>query len=400
MRIFQVSLFHFPVNGGQQYLVDKIHCLLKTEGYQSYIIQPLTLRLLLSSYRTDFPNHLIGLPNIYTLIYQIFQLLPRALRPRLFASYEEALWRGFNFSLSLIPGFIFKHDDLIIVHYHFHYEPLMHINSRKYVFSHGVEWSRPPLTRLDIDKEKSLFRLLGLPIQCRPAKIIANDKDYINEIKAVAKQVTRMLPASLYDFDSKIEYLPNACDTNFFTPKQPSPFSTANSDVIISCVRNIRPDRGILEAIEVHALLKEKGFRSILNIAGLYEPASPYYQRCRRLADLVGSVRFLGSISRFQVRDLYHQSHVTLVPSQEKEGTSLSALESMAVGTPCVSTSIGGLADIPTFKARSNSPCALANAVIFVLENYERISLEQMSETRGKYGTETWSDRVIHLIQP
>jgi glycosyltransferase involved in cell wall biosynthesis len=58
---------------------------------------------------------------------------------------------------------------------------------------------------------------------------------------------------------------------------------------------------------------------------------------------LEASVRFLGRVSDDTLVDLYRAADTTVLPSVAWEGFGLSALESLACGTPAVVSDVGGL---------------------------------------------------------
>lgn len=81
---------------------------------------------------------------------------------------------------------------------------------------------------------------------------------------------------------------------------------------------------------------------------------------------------------------------LTIIPTIEQEGTSLSALESMACGTPVVSTSNGGLVDLPTVKSKTESK-DMSEKIKSTLENYDQIKNNQMHETHTLFNMHNWT---------
>lgn len=126
-----------------------------------------------------------------------------------------------------------------------------------------------------------------------------------------------------------------------------------------------------------------------------------YYEECRNLTDKLGimhKVKFYGAVSWERLNFYYNRSMISIVPTVEMEGTSLSALESMATGTPVISTSAGGLADLPTTKAESNSQ-DIAIKMEYVLNNLKLISEEQKSNTINNFSFKKWGDTWLNIFQ-
>jgi len=125
-----------------------------------------------------------------------------------------------------------------------------------------------------------------------------------------------------------------------------------------------------------------------------------YYEYCRRLVDelnLTGSVFFDGFVAHANMPQRYSSAVMTLIPTVRREGTSLSALESMACGTPTVSTDVGGLADLPTVKAPAVAE-ALSEAMTQTLARREEVAFAQEKEVRSVFTINRWSeawDKVI-----
>jgi hypothetical protein len=74
-----------------------------------------------------------------------------------------------------------------------------------------------------------------------------------------------------------------------------------------------------------------------------------------------------------------------------REGTSLSALESMACGTATVSTNVCGLADLPTVQSEPTDS-AFAQAICETLAAQKSIAARQCASVREGFHIGLWAD--------
>ena len=79
------------------------------------------------------------------------------------------------------------------------------------------------------------------------------------------------------------------------------------------------------------------------------------------------------------------------------EGTSLSALESMACQTAVIATNIGGLNDLPCILTNPN-PKSLAQTMIENFKNREQIAQEQFNITTKIYNLDNWRRAWLKAI--
>jgi glycosyltransferase involved in cell wall biosynthesis len=384
--VWHVTQFFWPPMGGQEYLITQMCKAAAEHGSRSVVLQPLTLRLLMpTTYsRRSWPPRTLILPvptlaPFVALFKRLSVILPSRLR--LTSQWTSDFgWRAFNWSLRVFHPvlWLWSRNGTVIVHYHLH-QPYFS-NSRTIVFSHGVEWRRPPITALDRLRAGSLGRVVR---DSKVTLILANDRDYIDEAMGAAGVSSAM---------QKLHMLANPVDTVRFRPGGATA-SQQYSHRRLVMIRNVRRDRGILEGIQAFMSFRAQGRHSDwqLDIYGAFSSSDEYFRQCAAASASAGSaVRFHGNVPNDLVPQILARSSIALVPSQALEGTSLAALEAMASGVPCVSTPIGGLRDIPTYKSRSVEPSAIAEALEHVSANYERVRNEQILQTRQRFSLEAW----------
>jgi glycosyltransferase involved in cell wall biosynthesis len=394
--ILHVTQHFWPPLGGQEKIIQDICLVSSSNGYWSIILQPLKLRHfdLRIYFRKDFPSKtlVIPIPTLFLLIDLIHRMLKLVGIRNSFNSgfLELSVWLTFNWSLKLVYfiSLFFPLDFLTFIHYHFHFESFTKRNS--IIFSHGVEWQRPPLKKLDILRFQKLSQL---PKYQQIVAIIANDRDYINELSYFFSDEW---------ISDNVIYMPNSVDTNFFNHNG-VPLASRLGFKKIVMIRNIREDRGIKEGISAFIEFSKIDDYSdwTLDIYGHYSENDPYFLECNLLKNMhcPDRIFFKGVVNNDSVPLIYKHVSISLVPSQSLEGTSLSALESMSCGIPCVSTPVGGLNDIPTFKSQSIDAVSISRALVEVCRNYEVIQNDQIQKTRSNFSRIQWQEDLISIIR-
>jgi glycosyltransferase involved in cell wall biosynthesis len=393
--VWHISQFFWPPRGGQEYLILQMCSAAAEAGRWSVIVQPLNISLLRPSSYFGFalpPRTILllipTLSPIFGLLRRITKVLPEQFQfSRQLAS--DLSWRSFNWSLLVLNVMTrwWSAEKITIVHYHFH-QPYFR-NPNTIVFSHGVEWRRPPISPLDRQRLASLPTVVNDPY----VKIIlANDKDYIDEAKLVSSDVS---------INQKLMLIQNPVDTERFKTEAQSSIEKLSLRKIVM-VRNVRPDRGIFQGIQAFLMFRSNPDFSdwSMDIYGAYSADDPYFLDCINLAgdQFEKSIRFHGNVRNSEVPLILSLSTVALVPSLELEGSSLAALEAMAAGVPCISTPIGGLKDLPTYKSRSTQGVDIGIALTAVVANFDLVRTEQLNITRRDYSLTSWKNTFLNTL--
>jgi glycosyltransferase involved in cell wall biosynthesis len=142
-------------------------------------------------------------------------------------------------------------------------------------------------------------------------------------------------------------FIPNGVDTGKFKPTEPLREMAERNAILVP--RNLFRNRGIHLAIEAFAQFHPRHPETTLFIVGGGgQPA--YVESLHQEVEARGlrnSVVFYGPAPHDALPAIYSSGQMTLIPSLCGEGTSLSALESMACGTATICTYIAGLRDLP-----------------------------------------------------
>lgn len=364
MKIGHLTTHYYPISGGQEvYIKNLIQCT-SAMGWENTVFQMEHPQL--STFNALYSEKVVAFKNI--------KIMP------LYISYCAGI---FSHSKTI------KKNDVIIVNYPEYYR-FLDDHPGVIILSHGATWGN-----LEGKRRKMKVELAKRAYDKAPY-CVYNDTFAMREINIHAEPMKKMFEW----IDDKAFFLPNCVDTAEFTNKKPID-SIARMNAI--CVpRNLNYGRGIDLAIDAFRLVLEKKKDMTLLIIGDSNLNDVTYRRFLfdkvNKLDLVGKVFFLGLIFNDSMPDIYSSCVVTLIPSRFREGTSLSALESMACGTPVVSTAVEGLLDLPTVHCAVD-PKDMADKVIEAIESRAQIGANQQALVRANYSMLRWQDAWRSIIQ-
>jgi glycosyltransferase involved in cell wall biosynthesis len=188
-------------------------------------------------------------------------------------------------------------------------------------------------------------------------------------IVTVSRSSARDITAQMGVPADRMEVVPVGVDHTMF---RPLPGSVRQPDVIMTTASSDVPLKGLVPLLE--ALAKVRTERSVeLVVVGKQRKGSKIPATLRRLG-LGDAVRFETGIDDEALVALYNRVAFAVVPSLY-EGFSLPAIESMACGTPLVTTTGGALPEVvgPDGEAAlvvaPNDPEALAGALLRMLDD-------------------------------
>jgi len=364
MNIAQISYYYLPVRGGQEVYIQNLQGILKAQGFRSLVYQP---------NRGVKSDDVVVVPRLPL----IGRIIP-------FSAHHL-----FNWTLKWMYGRRAQEADVIIVHYAFFAKSVWNLRKKVIVLSHGIEWNLDRKSHYDRYCEAigraSFDRFI----------IVANDTHYFRHFglqiepgKGFFKEVA---PGKWF--------IPNCVDTSFFKKSEGPANLIPKQAVLVH--RQITRDRGIDLAIRAFSLFNHLQAGYTLVILGqVPKNEKRYLSSCKDLVHTLGldqQVIFLGPVQNHQMPEYYSSAALTLIPTLRREGTSLSALESMACGTPTVSTNVAGLADLPTVQAEP-TPESIAQQMCLTIENRERIALEQAGTVSRVFNLENWRNAWLQVI--
>jgi len=365
MNIAQISYFYRPIRGGQEVYIQNLQHIFGHLGFTTRVYQPNW-----GGKGADIQT-VPRIPLIGRIIpYASHHVFNRFLR----LGYRKALAKA----------------DVIIVHYPIHAWPVRDLEENVIILSHGIDWDLGANTRSTGHLERIGREAL------KRFTFVANDTHYYRhfglDVKPGSSYFQEILPGKWF--------IPNCIDTRLFSGKKENLEIKQQKFILVP--RQITPDRGILLAIEAFYLFARDHPGYKLAILGPVPKSSrQYFRRCQSRVAEIGmenKIIFLPPVPNMDMPTYYASAQATLIPTLRREGTSLSALESMACGTPTLSTNVAGLLDLPTVKA-DPEPAAIADGIAYVIEHANEIASQQSNRVRQVFNMVNWQDAWLRVIR-
>ncbi len=159
-------------------------------------------------------------------------------------------------------------------------------------------------------------------------------------VAAVSASLSDSIAPWLGDRRDAVEVIPNLVDTEFFDlPDRRPPASPFR----VLCVALLNANKRVDVLLRAFASAFED--REVCLEIGGDGPERPRLEALARELGIESRVRFLGLLSREQVRDAMHRSHL-FVLSSVRETFGLVCVEAMACGLPVLATRSGGPEEI------------------------------------------------------
>lgn len=265
-----------------------------------------------------------------------------------------------------------------------------------FAIQHGVWWDSPEYSGLKRLAVHAVQRLRNTAMCHRTKAVICVDSNFANILRLGGPKGRRLA--------SKCLYLPNYVDLNAFPAPTPGRLLQRFRCRKLLFLRRLEAPRGARFFVEVCKLLRDEGVEYTAELCG-------WGSERQMIAALIAG-HHLESHVRLSEGTLEGAAAVadaatiSVVPSQWSEGTSLSAVESIAQGIPVVATDVGGLPNvvIPGFNGYI-CPCTtkeFAAQIRDLLDNedeYVRLAHNCLT-LRCVFSLERWARELInHLAQ-
>ena len=355
LSIAQVTFTYQPIAGGADVYVSQLAALITAAGHRHVVYQR----------QSDTTA-----PDVRFV-------------PNLFRGLPMEFWTH-ALGLFSLRRELLAHD-MVICHYP-HYLLALHLMSfgrgwpTRVAISHGVFWDDAPgsvRSRVKACLGRWAFRRAHL--------YVANDTEFLRAMGLAINPQQGMHS----EVAPGAWFIPNGVDPEEFRPVAPIPEIAALNPILVP--RNLFRNRGVHLAVEAFELfVKDFPETKLLIVGGGGQP--DYVAEIRRRIEFRGlteTVLFHGPAPHDELPAIYCSSHMTLIPTLCGEGTSLSALESMACGTATICTDIAGLKDLPGPHARP-TPVGLAEVMREMYPKRQRLGEEQQRLVLARYSLEHW----------
>jgi glycosyltransferase involved in cell wall biosynthesis len=190
-----------------------------------------------------------------------------------------------------------------------------------------------------------------------------------------------------------LRVIPNAIDLRPYEWPQ-GPAADANQTRLVYIGR-LAATKGIAESIQAVKLLEGEPFfeRLHFSVAGS-GPARPALEALVARLQLKDRVTFCGPLFGEQKFEFWRQADIFLFPTYHREGLPYAIIESLASGTPLITTRVGGIADMVAHgvhgyfvQPRSADEVAAAlKAMATDPEGRQRMRDECLRRARSHYG--------------
>lgn len=197
---------------------------------------------------------------------------------------------------------------------------------------------------------------------------------------SISKQMKEELVA-LGIPQSKIIYVPNSIDTNFFKPEN---HKEKNLLLYVGRISELKGLHILIKALEY---LKESAH---LVIIGPPDWNANYYEKLLNLIEAENKkgrheIKYLGALEQNEIVEWYQKASLLVLPSFA-EGFPMTILEALSCGTPVIATPVGGVPEIiknheTGMLVPPGNPVTLAEAIDYLLEN-EDVRLKMIREGR------------------
>lgn len=359
MRIAQITFHCFPVTGGADAYAAELARVLEKAGHK------------VTLYQRRVGG---GGPGV-----RFLPTLPRLSPGRQFWLLSATL---------LAKTAELRQEDVLIAHYPNYALPLLW-HPRIVGLSHGVTWDDAPHSwkaRFKRGLARLAFR------NC--SAFVANDTFFLREMGLpIAPQenpFTEVGPGRWF--------IPNGVDLAHFCRGEGDADLQRLKPILVP--RNLYRNRGIHLAIQAFSeFVREQPETHLIIVGGAGQP--DYIGELHRLVDrlqLQDRVLFLGSVAWREMPKIYSSAELTLIPSLCGEGTSLSALESMACGTATIATTAGGLADLPTVHC----PPTAEGLLQVMRQTYparQQIAAIQQQAVRQRFSLDRWAAAWLQVVE-
>jgi len=201
----------------------------------------------------------------------------------------------------------------------------------------------------------------------------------------------------------KLVVIPNAVQLQDYKNIMPKRFD--RDELVLGYIGRLANDKGIKESIEAFDLLRNRGVKQLRFVIAGSGPEKTHLRRLVAENALEKSVTFLPPVFGKDQIDFWRQIDLFLFPTYHREGLPYTVLESIASGTPIVTTRIGGIPDViddgkQGLFVDAHSVEQVADAVASLVNDREKLRLMSVAardRAREYYGVERLASQFSEL---
>ncbi|MBN2732492.1 MAG: glycosyltransferase family 4 protein [Balneolaceae bacterium] len=201
----------------------------------------------------------------------------------------------------------------------------------------------------------------------------------------------------------RLSVIPNAVDLGPYTAWKGKSFKRDFLRLVY--IGRLVNTKGIFEVIEAVHILKQQGIKGLkLTIAGS-GPADLALKKQVQSLELGDRVKFIGPIFNDKKVHFWREADIFVFPTFHPEGLPYTVLESLASGTPIITTRMGGIPDVISdgvhgVFVKPHDPTEVANAIRTMLADCNRLremSAACVRRAREYYGIDRLSGQFLSL---
>ncbi|WP_138753797.1 glycosyltransferase family 4 protein [Paenibacillus sinopodophylli] len=199
---------------------------------------------------------------------------------------------------------------------------------------HGISWDRHDMPR---DTKQEVAGIINEAVG-QLELIVSVDSQFLTYCRSVC----------YFPDPARIALLPNAVDTEWFTPIAGANAGAGSVPLRVLFPRRLSFERGIVPMMLLATTILREYPDVIVEFAGELVEKTPIAIAFRLWLDShPHQNRIEQRVYSFEeVRTAYQNADIVVIPTIFSEGTSLACLEAMSCGVPVVSSNVGGLNDI------------------------------------------------------
>ena len=206
-----------------------------------------------------------------------------------------------------------------------------------------------------------------------------------------------------FSHPKRLTVIPNAIDAMVYQSRYEG---TVDESQQLVYVGRLAYDKGIFETIEaINILRHENGLADLRFLIAGGGPEEPALRNRVQELGLEKSVKFVGPIFEQEKIHFWHNASLFVFPTFHQEGLPYSVLESLASGTPIITTRNGGIPDVVhegvhgIFVEPHNPPMVAAAVKTLLLDKarLKRMAAACVKRVREHYGIDRMAQQFANL---